>query len=132
MVQLESAIFALWMARDDAHIAAWRAEGLSGPHLDLLTCLWTGEAHTLHELIGAFQHSQHPDDVLEGITVLTEAGYVLVDGERITLTANGQQVRNHIEEETDRIYFTPWPPLTPEDLNWLHSSLQRVCDALSH
>ena len=24
------AVFALWMARDDAHIAAWRAEGLSG------------------------------------------------------------------------------------------------------
>jgi hypothetical protein len=28
MIRLNAAVFALWMARDDAHIAAWRAEGL--------------------------------------------------------------------------------------------------------
>jgi hypothetical protein len=37
--------------------------------------------------------------------IYLEAGYVLVDGERITLTEYGQQVRIRIEEETDRIYF---------------------------
>ena len=34
-------------------------------------------------------------------------------------------------QETDRIYFTPWLALTPEDPNWLYSSLKKVCDALS-
>ncbi len=63
--------------------------------------------------------------------IYLEAGYVLVEGERITLTEYGQQVRIRIEEETDRIYFTPWPPLTPEDLDWLHSSLKMACDTLS-
>jgi hypothetical protein len=131
MVHLEAAVFALWMARDDAHTAAWRAEGLSGPHLDLLTRLWTGEAHSLLELTIALQHTQRPEDILGGVTVLREAGYVLEEGEHITLTESGQQVRTRIEEETDRIYFTSWPSLTPEDLNWLCSSLKKVCDSLS-
>ena len=130
MVRLDAAVFALWMARDDAHIAAWRAAGLSGPHLDLLTALWRREAHTLSELTTAFEQLQRPEDILEGITALSAAGYVLVEGERITLTEDGQRVRTRIEEETDRIYFTPWPPLTPEDLNWLYSSLEKVCETL--
>ena len=131
MVRLNAAVFALWMARDDAHIAAWRAERLGGPQLDLLTSLWRGEAHTLPELTAAFEQLQRPEDILQGITALSEAGYVLVEGERITLTADGQQVRTRIEEETDRIYFAPWPPLTSEDLNWLHSSLEKVSETLS-
>ena len=101
-----------------------------GPHLDLLTALWRKEAHTLSELTTAFEQLQRPEDILEGITALSAADYVLVEGERITLTEDGQRVRTHIEEETDRIYFTPWPPLTPEDLNWLYSSLGKVCETL--
>jgi hypothetical protein len=131
MVRLDAAVFALWMARDDAHIAAWRAEGLGGPQVDLLTSLWRGEAHTLPELTAAFEQLQRPEDILQGITALSEAGYVLVEGERIALTQDGQRVRVRIEEETDRIYFAPWPPLTPEDLGWLRSSLEKVCETLS-
>ena len=131
MVHLEAAVFALWMARDDAHIAAWRAEGLSAPHLDLLSHLWMGKAQTIPELTTVLQQTQRPEEILQGITALSEAGYVLVQGEHIALTKSGQQVRTHIEEETDRIYFTPWPPLTPQDLNWLYSSLKMVCDTLS-
>jgi helix-turn-helix protein len=131
MVRLNAAVFALWMARDDAHIAAWRAEGLSGPELALLTSLWRGEADTLPELTTAFEQLQRPEDILQGITALSEAGYVLLEGEHLILTQDGQQVRTRIEEETDRIYYAPWPPLTPEDLNWLYSSLKKVCDALS-
>jgi len=131
MVHLEAAVFALWMARDDAHIAAWRAEGLSAPHLDLLSHLWMGKAQTIPELTTVLQQTQRPEEILQGVTALGEAGYVLVQREHIALTKSGQQVRTHIEEETDRIYFTPWPPLTSEDLNWLYSSLKMVCDTLS-
>jgi hypothetical protein len=131
MVHLEAAVFALWMARDDAHIAAWRAQGLSAPHLDLLSHLWMGKAQTIPELTTVLQQTQRPEEILQGVAALGEAGYVLVQGEHIALTKSGQQVRTHIEEETDRIYFTPWPSLTPEDLNWLCSSLKMVCDTLS-
>ena len=131
MVHLEAAVFALWMARDDAHIAAWRAEGLSAPHLDLLSHLWMGKAQTIPELTTVLQQTQRPEEILQGVTALGEVGYVLVQGEHIALTKSGQQMRTRVEEETDRIYFTPWPPLTPEDLNWLYSALKMVCDTLS-
>ena len=131
LVRLNAAVLALWMARDDAHIAAWQAEGLSGPHLDLLTRLWTGEAHSLPELTSALQHTQRPVNIFQGVTALREAGYVLGEGEHIALTASGQRVRTRIEEETDRIYFTSWPPLTPEDLNWLYISFKKLCETLS-
>jgi Helix-turn-helix family len=131
MVCLDAAVIALWMARDDAHIAAWQAEGLRGPHLDILTRLWRGEAHTLPELTTVLQFSQYPQDILQGVAALSESGYVLMEGEHLTLTELGQQVRTRIEEETDRIYFTPWPSRTPEDLHWLCSSLSLVCDRLA-
>lgn len=131
MVRLEAAVFALWMARDDAHIAAWRAEGLSGPELDLLSHVWMGKARTVPELMNVLQQTQRPEEMLQGVTALSEVGYVRVEGERIILTEVGRQVRTRIEEETDRIYFTPWPPLTLEELDWLYSALKLVCDTLS-
>jgi hypothetical protein len=131
MVHLEAAIFALWMARDDAHIAAWRAKGLSGPQMDILSHLASGEIQTLPALTAAMQHTQHSEEVARGVASLTEVGYVVVEGERITLSEAGQQVRDEIEEETDRIYFTPWLPLITEKLDNVYNSLKSVCDALS-
>ena len=130
MVHLEASIFALWMARDDAHIAAWRAKGLSGPQMDLLGHLASGERQTLPALTMALESTQRPDDVARGVVGLSKAGYVLVEGERVTLTDAGQQVRDEIEEETDRIYFAPWPPLSEDELEGIYTSLRRVCDAL--
>ncbi len=130
MVHLEAAIFALWMARDDAHIAAWRAKGLSGPQMDLLSQLASGEIETLPALTAVLENTQHPEDVMQGITKLSEASYVLVEGERVTLTEAGRKVRREIEEETDRVYFVPWPPLSEDELDKIYSSLKGVCDAL--
>ena len=130
MVHLEAAIFALWMARDDAHIAAWRAKGLSGPQLDILTRIWTGEAQSLTALTTALQSTQRPEDVVRGVTALSDAGYVHLDGERLTLSDAGRQMRDGIEEETDRVYFTPWPNLSAEELDRLYASLEAVCNAL--
>ncbi|HLZ56518.1 MAG TPA: hypothetical protein VKR06_06175 [Ktedonosporobacter sp.] len=130
MAQLEAAIFALWTARDDAHIAAWRTEELSGPQMDLLNHLSVTETHTLAELAAILQQTQRPADVEQGITAFGKRGYVSTSGEHITLTEPGRHLRNNIEQETDRIYFTPWPPLSTDELDWLYSALQNVCDTL--
>jgi len=118
------------MARDDAHIAAWRAKGLSGPHLDLLSRIWTGEAQSLTALTTALHSTQRPEDVVQGLTALSDAGYVHIDGQRLTLSDARRQMRDWIEEETDRVYFTPWPNLSAEELDRLYASLEAVCNAL--
>jgi hypothetical protein len=112
-------------------MAAWRAEGLSGPQMDLLGRVWMGEAQTLLGLIAAVERTQHAEDVVEGVNALAEAGYVVVEGERVTITDAGRRVRARIEEETDRVYFSPWPQMTAEELEWLYGSLEEVCQKLS-
>jgi len=130
LVRLDAAIYALWTARDDAHNAAWRAAGFTGPHLDLLSRLWSGEATTLRELMERVQHAQRSEDVQQGIEQLIAKGYVVRDAERLRLTEHGQATRDALEAETDRIFFAPWPPLSSPDIAWLHDALKQVIAAL--
>jgi hypothetical protein len=85
----------------------------------------------LPQFITALQGCQRPEGILRGVTARREARYVLEEGEHLPLTQAGQRVRTRIEEEADRISFTSWPSLAPEDLNWLDSSLKKLADILS-
>ncbi|HEY0734447.1 MAG TPA: hypothetical protein VGD69_06050 [Herpetosiphonaceae bacterium] len=128
--RLDLAIYALWTARDDAHTAAWQGAGFEGPALDLLTRLWAGEATTLPELIARIGQAQHPRDVEHGVTDLETHGYLRRDDDALMLTAQGREIRDQIEAETDRVYFATWQQLTPGDLAWLHETLHTLIDRL--
>jgi DNA-binding MarR family transcriptional regulator len=130
MVNLEWAIYALWLARDDAHNAAWRARDFDGPALDLLTRLWAGEAGTIDALIDVLAASQRPEDVTAGVDRLIATGYVERDDSRLQLTAHGCAARDAIEAETDRVYFAPWPPLADDEIAWMIGALRRLIDRL--
>ena len=130
LVQLEAAIYVLWTARDDAHMAAWRAAGFDGPSLDLFSRLWAREAETVAEVVNAVRQSQRPEDVEHGITTLIDKGYLRRDGEALHLTEHGRAIRDAIEAETDRVYFAPWPPLAPDDVAFLHETLRTACERL--
>jgi hypothetical protein len=132
LIQLDDAIYALWMARDDAHTAAWRGAGFTGPTVDLLSYLWSGNATTMAELSKGMAQSQAPEDVERGVEWLIANGYVVADGERLRLTALGRSTRDAIETETDRLYFTPWPPLSQTEVDWIVTSLQSVCEGLAN
>ncbi len=126
LVRLERAIYDLWMARDDAHIAAWRAAFFQGPALDLLTRLWQGDIETLDELRETLAGTQAPEDVDTHVAELVEQGYVEWRGGTLQPTRAGYLIREEIEAETDRRYFSQWPPLDPEEVAWLHDALARV------
>lgn len=130
-VRLDEAAYQLWMARDDAHNAAWRSAGFDGPSFDLLSRLWAGDASTEAELIELVRHDQRLEDVARGIQSLERAGYLeRADAERLVLTERGRATRDAIEAETDRIYFTPWPPLPDDEIGWMVAALQRVIAGL--
>jgi hypothetical protein len=130
MARLEEAVYALWMARDDAHNAAWRAAGFDGPAFDLLTRIWAGEADTVAELIERVSGGQRPEDVQRGLAVLIEKGYVIAEGGALRLTPAGRATRDAIEVETDRIYFAPWPPSGSDDVEWLYEAFRTLCERL--
>ncbi len=129
MVRIEQSIFALWMARDDAHIAAWRAAGLEGPPLPVLTHIWRGEAGTIGQLVEHLASQQTPQDIEGNLAYLIANEYVSQDGDRLTLTPTGSVVYGDIEGETDRLYFASWP-LTLEEARWLRDKLRELVENL--
>jgi len=130
MVRLYGAVYALWMARDDAHNTAWRAAGFDGPAFDLLSHIWSGNARSVPTLTAAVRESQRPEDVARGIASLAAAGHLVREGDALHLTPPGEQTRDRIEAETDRVYFAPWPPLSPDEGTWLRATLAAVIAAL--
>ena len=130
LVRLEHAIFDLWMARDDAHLGAWRAAHFPGPILDVLTRLWRGDAETLAALRALLADTQDPADVDANVEELVEQGYVEWRGETLQPTSAGYRIREDIEADTDDLYFRQWPPLAPDEVAWLYDALRRVTDAL--
>lgn len=140
LVRLDEATYQLWTARDDAHNAAWRSAGFAGPSFDLLSRLWAGDATTLDQLAELVRHDQRREDVEQGVAELIEAGYVVrtenqepgiaVGSATLALTERGRATREAIEAETDRIYFTPWPPLSDEEVATMTATLRRVIAGL--
>ena len=127
LVQVEWAILGLWEARDDAHIAAWRAYRFSGPVVDILSRIWSKEAQTLPRLITTLEASQEPADIEHGIGHLVQSGYISASSDQVELTLQGQQIRDQIEAETDRIFFASWDQMADSDVIWLAEQINAVC-----
>lgn len=123
MVALENAVYGLWQARDDCHMAAWRQAGLDGPTLDTLTRIWRGEAASDTELAVKLT-SQRPTDVAEELARLRRDG--LVAGDALRTTDKGTQARRAIEDETDRLFFSGWPEDVGASAAWIQEKLAAV------
>ena len=124
MVALENAIYGLWQARDDCHMAAWRQAGLDGPTLDTLTRIWRGEAATEADL-SAKLTTQRPADVAAELGRLRQGGLVASDG-ALRTTDKGAQTRQAIEDETDRLFFSGWPDDVGSTAPWIAEKLAAV------
>ncbi|MGH2492946.1 MAG: helix-turn-helix domain-containing protein [Candidatus Limnocylindria bacterium] len=123
MVGLENAVYGLWQARDDCHMAAWRQAGLDGPTLDTLTRIWRGEAASEEDLAAKLT-SQRPADVTGQLRRLRRDG-LIADGPPRT-TDKGAKERQAIEDETDRLFFSGWPDDVGASAGWIREKLAAV------
>ena len=126
--QLDAAIYGLWQVRDDSHMAAWRASGLSGPEVELLTRIWRNEAADVDALVELLPH-QSRDSIESGLAHLRREG--LVDKTELTATDRGGAARQRIEDETDRLFFEPWPDDVGSRSSWIAEKLHEVNTALA-
>ena len=126
--QLDVAVYGLWQVRDDCHLAAWRASGRSGPEVEVLTRLWREEAADEAALSDLLTH-QRPEDVEAAVARLRSEG--LVETRALKATAAGATVRQKIEDETDRLFFTPWPDDVGAKSAWIAEKLIQVNTALA-
>lgn len=124
MVALENAVYGLWQARDDCHMAAWRQAGLDGPTLDTLTHVWRREAPSEEDLATKLT-SQRPADVAAALARLRRDGLVATDDPPRT-TEKGSKARQAIEDETDRLFFSPWPDDAGSSAGWVREKLAVV------
>lgn len=129
MVRIEQSVGELWGARDDAHMAAWRAADLEGPPFDVLSHVWSG-VNRVDALSDALKMKQTPDDVEISLAWLVEREYVERDGEAVGITSQGAMTREDIEHETDRVYFASWPQ-TREEAEWTRDRLREIIVAWS-
>lgn len=127
MAALENAVFGLWQARDDCHMASWREGGFDGPTFDVLTRVWRREAATEDDLAGKVP--QRRADVAAALARLRRDG--LVRGDALAVTALGGDTRQRIEDETDRRFFEPWPDDAGAEAPWLRERLAAVNTALA-
>ncbi len=125
--QLDAAVYGLWQVRDDSHIAAWRASGRSGPEVEVLTRLWREEAADDAALADLLTH-QRPEDVRATVARLRKDG--LVEPAALKTTAAGADVRQKIEDETDRLFFVSWPDEVGAKGSWIAERLIQVNTAL--
>jgi hypothetical protein len=124
MVALENAVYGLWQARDDCHMAAWQQAGLDGPTLDTLTRIWRGEAAGEEDLAAKLT-SQLPTGVAAQLARLRRDGLVAVDGPPRT-TDKGTAARQAIEDETERLFFSAWPDDVGSAAAWIREKLAAV------
>ena len=124
MVALENAIYGLWQARDDCHMAAWRQAGLDGPTLDTLTRVWRDEAASEEDLAEKLT-SQRSSDVGAELARLRRDGLV-TPGDPPRTTDKGARARQAIEDETDRLFFSAWPDDVGSSAEWIREKLAAV------
>ncbi len=106
--------------RDDAHLAAWRAEGVSGPALEALTVLWRGQADTLDALCEKLTRRGHPRAVYAAaLAELRARGWSTGPDEHPALTSDGRAARACIEARTNELFYRPWSALSDDDLTEL-------------
>ncbi len=122
LVRSEAAIAALWLARDDAHMAAWRAADYSGPVVDVLSRIWTGEARNEEALVRILAATQSPADIAQSLATLSARQEITRSDGAIALTPAGLASRRAIETATDRVFFAPWPT----DDAWLSGIFSRL------
>lgn len=126
-VYAERRVTALAVFRDDAHIAAWREDGWSGPRIAVSTALFrAAQPLPLTELRAAVV-PLNDKDFKSAISALHSGGEISHNAEDIyKLTAAGRQARQMIEEMTDRNYAVLFNALSEDELLELIELLEQV------
>jgi DNA-binding MarR family transcriptional regulator len=125
-----------WNAfRDDAHMAAFQPLEERGHAWEAFSHIWDGSASTA---TGVFETLVYRGFSLEEYThaldSLVERRWLSKDGDVYTMTEEGQQIRQRVEDATNAYFYKPWEALSAEEIDELErllTSLRDRCNALA-
>ena len=118
MVRIDQFISELVAYRDDAHLAAWNAYGISGHAWNILTLLWsdgTLSIETIQEKLEPRGFSV--DETKEALDQLSKKGWVLSSGMEVKISPFGAEIRRIAEETTDRYYYAPFKAIPEKEID---------------
>lgn len=119
----------LVLFRDDVHPAAWREYNVDGPTWEIFSLIWSGEAPTPEALAERLANRQHPPELIaQSIHDLVARGWVTREDDGYAATAEGRQLRQEAEDETDRLFYAPWDTLSDAEIEELRGLLVRLRD----
>jgi Helix-turn-helix family len=110
--------------RDDAHLAAWRSHGISPQAWEAFTLVWRAEAGNASELAEKLRFREYGEATyLDALQSLVSRGWLREVNGLYEVTESGKAVRQSAEDETNRIFFTPWKTLERQEINHFRSVL---------
>lgn len=126
-VYAERRVTALAVFRDDAHIAAWREDGWSGPRIAVSSALFRTAEPLPYDQLREAVAQLNDKDFKSALSALHSGGEVAHNAEDIyRLTTAGWQVRQVIEDMTDRNYAVIFNALSPDELKEIITLLEQV------
>lgn len=130
-VQIERRAVGLQVLRDDAHIAAWREAEFTGPRIEVSTALYHSENSLSHEELREAASRLDDDDFLGALSALHSGGEVSQYDERYKLSKTGREVRQSIEDATNRNYGGPFEVLDSGQIDQLMMLMEKIAASAS-
>jgi hypothetical protein len=119
--------------RDDAHLAAWRPYGVSGPAWEAFTLLWVGTGRTLDELcLKLARRGYDREEYAAALQELIDRDWIAPDAAGYAVTERGRTLRETVEATTDSYFHEPLQRLAEAEVAELRDALVRLRDALTH
>lgn len=117
--------------RDDAHMAAWMPYGTAGHVWEAFSYVCTGQARTADALFEELSHRGYSrEDYAEALVELVQRGWLEAGEAGHTVTQAGWEVREVVEELTDKYFYSPWKTLSEADLDRLYVLLTQLRDTV--
>lgn len=134
IMQIREYLMDLFAYRDDSHLSASRPYfNEAGIVWIVLGALRNGEAVNAGQMADKMAFRGYDvEDYEIALQAAMELGWVEPGNRQdaFQLTAQGKQLRDHAEEDTNEYFYAPWSVLTQEEVNELHELLTKLYDAL--
>ena len=127
-VRLERRLAGLSLYRADAHIAAWREAGYTGPRAELSTALFNAPEGLTEAELRAAAPRLDDHDYRSALSALHSGGEATTREDRYRLTKSGRAVRQQIEDDTNRNFEKPFAVLEDDQLSRLIELLDKLAE----
>ncbi|MEM7332348.1 MAG: hypothetical protein AAF490_09660, partial [Chloroflexota bacterium] len=123
--------------RDDVHVAAFNKYDVPAHEWEAFSHVWgeniwgdrVNTAVDVSQKLGFRGYGEQ--DYTTALEASVTRGWLTKNEKNVyALTEKGKAIREEAEQETNRLFFTPWQLFAPRELNALHQGLQEIQKAL--